>query len=200
MSSSSDRDRCERGNLVAAYVLAFLERGEAQLMQAHLADCARCWREYQALSAITDALWASRTQMLPPSAPLWDRLAQRVAGQVRKPNAVSAAAAGPSASGEWPETRWEEVATGITCKLLSTDVETDRVSMLVRLGAGVAYPPHRHASVEELYLLEGELWIEDRKLVPGDYNRAEPGTSDQRVWSATGCMCLLITSPSDQLA
>ena len=29
--------------------------------------------------------------------------------------------------------------------------------MLVRLAPGAAYPPHRHAGVEELHLLEGEL-------------------------------------------
>jgi anti-sigma factor ChrR (cupin superfamily) len=104
----------------------------------------------------------------------------------------------PGSSG-WPEPQWKEVAAGISCKLLSTDVEVDRVTMLVRLERGASYPPHRHASVEELYLLEGELWIDDRKLLPGDYNRAEQGTSDQRVWSPSGCMCLLITSPSDQL-
>jgi anti-sigma factor ChrR (cupin superfamily) len=71
--------------------------------------------------------------------------------------------------------------------------------MLVRLAPNTSYPPHRHAGFEELYLLEGELWIENRKLEPGDYNRAEAGTSDHRVWSETGCMCLLITSPSDQI-
>ena len=71
--------------------------------------------------------------------------------------------------------------------------------MLVRLGPGVAYPPHSHAGVEELHLLEGELWIEDRKLFPGDYNRAEPGTSDNRVWSETGCTCVLVTSFTDSL-
>ena len=48
--------------------------------------------------------------------------------------------------------------------------------------------------IEELYLLHGELMIEDRKLYPGDYNRAEPGTGDQFVWSGTGCMCVLLTS------
>jgi anti-sigma factor ChrR (cupin superfamily) len=71
--------------------------------------------------------------------------------------------------------------------------------MLVRLAPGASYPPHEHASVEELYLLEGKLWIDERHLSAGDYNRAAPGTSDQRVWSETGCMCLLITSPSDEL-
>jgi hypothetical protein len=53
--------------------------------------------------------------------------------------------------------------------------------------------------VEELYLLDGELWIDHRKLYPGDYNRAEPGTSDMRVWSETGCTCVLITSTKDAL-
>jgi anti-sigma factor ChrR (cupin superfamily) len=71
--------------------------------------------------------------------------------------------------------------------------------MLVCLGPGVAYPAHTHVGIEELHLLDGELWIEDRKLYPGDYNRAEPGTSDQRVWSETGCPCVLITSPADTL-
>jgi anti-sigma factor ChrR (cupin superfamily) len=72
--------------------------------------------------------------------------------------------------------------------------------MLVRLAPGGEYPPHTHAGLEELHLLEGELWIDDRKLYPGNYNRAEPGTGDKRVWSETGCMCVLITSTRDILA
>jgi len=51
-----------------------------------------------------------------------------------------------------------------------------------------------------LHLLDGELWINDRKLYPGDYNRAEPGTADKRVWSETGCTCVLITSTRDVIA
>jgi hypothetical protein len=48
-----------------------------------------------------------------------------------------------------------------------------------------------------LHLLHGELRIDDRTLYPGDYNRAEPGTMDRRVWSETGCTCVLITSTQD---
>ena len=66
--------------------------------------------------------------------------------------------------------------------------------MLVRLAPGTEYPPHRHGGVEELHLLHGELMIGDRKLYPGDYNRAEAGTVDLRVWSETGCTCILVTS------
>jgi anti-sigma factor ChrR (cupin superfamily) len=71
--------------------------------------------------------------------------------------------------------------------------------MMVRLAPGTDYPPHTHAGVEELHLLEGELWIDDRKLAAGAYNRAEPGTGDKRVWSETGCTCVLITSADDLL-
>ena len=39
--------------------------------------------------------------------------------------------------------------------------------------------------------------IDDLKLYPGDYNRAEAGSVDRRVWSETGCTCVLITSYDD---
>jgi anti-sigma factor ChrR (cupin superfamily) len=71
--------------------------------------------------------------------------------------------------------------------------------MLVRLEPGVAYPSHRHVGFEELHLLDGELWIDDRMLVAGDFNRAEPGTKDDGVWSARGCTCVLTTSLADIL-
>ena len=99
----------------------------------------------------------------------------------------------------WDETEWEDVAPGIACKLLGTDEDRIRVSMLVRLAPGASYPAHTHAGVEELHLLEGELWIDEVKLQPGDYYRADPGSSDERVWSQTGCTCVLIASPADIL-
>ena len=206
MSSSSDKQRCERRELVASYALSALERSETELMKAHLPTCAECQQEYRALSSVTDTLSAWRYQALPPLASSWDRLAERIAGQPQKkpetgtfPISSRADADTKWGMSPFPEPRWKEVAPGISCKLLSTDTEADRVSMLVRLAPNTSYPPHRHAGVEELYLLEGELWIEDRRLEPGDYSCAEAGTSDHRVWSETGCMCLLITSPSDQI-
>jgi hypothetical protein len=53
--------------------------------------------------------------------------------------------------------------------------------------------------VEELHLLEGELWINGRKLVPGDCNYGAPGALDENVWSETGCTCVLVTSAEDLL-
>jgi RNA polymerase sigma factor (sigma-70 family) len=130
--------------------------------------------------------------VLTPRTPLWGAIAHRIVSEY----GVQPAFTAPQ---DWTDPEWKEVAPGISCKILSTDEQRDRVSMLVRLNPGVEYPPHTHAGVEELHLLQGELWIDDRKLVPGDYNRAEPGTSDARVFSQTGCTCVLITSPHDKL-
>jgi DNA-directed RNA polymerase specialized sigma24 family protein len=135
---------------------------------------------------------ASPPNVLYPSASLWERLARRIATATGQEPLVPA----PEPSAE-PE--WEDVAPGIACKLLATDTENDRVSMLVRLAPGAAYPPHTHAGIEEPYLLHGELVIDDKKLYPGDYNRGEPGAGDQLVWSETGCTCVLLTSTRDIL-
>jgi anti-sigma factor ChrR (cupin superfamily) len=130
--------------------------------------------------------------ILEPGASLQERLARRIASETGGNAAV------PPATG-YREPEWDEVSPGIFCKMLANDGARRRVSMLVRLLPNVEYPPHEHAGTEELHLLEGELWIGERKLLPGDYNRAEPGTGDRRVWSETGCTCVLVTSTEDIL-
>lgn len=97
------------------------------------------------------------------------------------------------------ESDWQRVGSGISYQVLARDVERERISMLVRLSPGASYPPHTHAGVEELYLLDGELWIDSKKVIPGGFSRAEAGTSDQLVWSGTGCTCVLLTSTEDIL-
>jgi anti-sigma factor ChrR (cupin superfamily) len=130
--------------------------------------------------------------VLTPAASLRESLARRIAAE--------SGAEPELAPSQWAEPSWDEVAPGISCKLLASDEESGMVSMLVRLAPGGEYPPHTHAGLEELHLLDGELWIDERKLCPGDYNRAEAGSADQRVWSETGCTCVLITSVKDILS
>ena len=145
----------------------------------------------RARNPVADSFVHWPSDVLPAARSLWGRVAERIALP------ASASLAAPSG---WNEPDWKEVAPGIQCKLLATDDDTGYVSMLVRLAPGVAYPPHHHAAVEELHLLDGELWINERKLYPGDYNRGEPGEFDARVWSETGCTCVLITSMKDVLS
>ena len=48
--------------------------------------------------------------------------------------------------------------------------------MVVKVAAGVTYPLHRHEGNEEIYMLEGELVINDRAYFAGDYIRSPPGS------------------------
>ena len=188
-SGNHDRDSLES---VFLYALQVLPSSERLAVEAHISACADCRQELETLRPVIRAFTSWPTDVLRPSASLWERLAQRIAAETGNAPVMSA----PRRPAE-PE--WEEAAPGISCKLLATDTEKGRVSMLVRLAPGAAYPPHRHAGVEELYLLHGELVIDDKKLYPGDYNRAEAGTADQRIWSETGCTCVLLTSTRDVL-
>jgi anti-sigma factor ChrR (cupin superfamily) len=184
---------CTQADLAYAYALQSLPAEEVPAIEAHVASCAHCRRELEALRPVMDALAFWPTDVLRPSAGLQDRLAQRIAEETgTKP-------VRPASDG-WREPDWEEVAPGISVKLLANDTDKHFVSMLVRLAPGASYPAHTHAGVEELHLLHGELWIDERKLYPGDYNRGEPGAGDKRVWSETGCTCLLMTSTRDVLS
>jgi len=191
MSSSGnhDQDHVER---VSLYALQSLPAGEVPAVEAQIAACAECRQELDALRPVIGSFVSWPTDVLRPPTPLWNRLAQRIAADTGQ-EPVAPAPRRPT------EAEWEEVAPGISVKLLATDPENHRVSMLVRLAPGTDYPPHRHAGIEELHLLDGELMIDDRKLYPGDYSRAEAGSVDRRVWSETGCTCVLITSARDVL-
>jgi RNA polymerase sigma-70 factor (ECF subfamily) len=188
--ASSDLNECDRAGLVCAHALGALPPAQAGGIEAHLAACASCRRELESLGPVVARFHFWPADMLRPPASVQERLAQRVAAEA---GGVPA----PIVLERQPE--WRDVAPGISCKLLATDKIGHGVSMLVRLAPGGEYPPHTHAGVEELHLLSGELWIDDRKLHPGEYNRAEPGTSDKRVWSETGCACVLVTSAKDAL-
>jgi len=193
MSSPSGPTSCEQTDLVTLHALGALPADDARELETHLSSCPECRQELAALQSVVESFVSWPTDVLRPSESLWRRVEQRVAGDARP------AAAWHGTSADCVQPDWEEIAPGISCKLLASDTDRDRVSMLVRLAPRSAYPPHIHAGIEELHLLDGELWIDDRKLYPGDYSRAEAGTGDQRVWSETGCTCVLITSASDQL-
>jgi hypothetical protein len=192
MSATVDRHGPDHAELVCLYAMRALPANEVSVAEANLSECALCRRELDQLRPIMESFVWWPTDVLRPSDSLWQRLVQRIAPNPGLEPMLSALY-------RWVDPEWSEVAPGISCKMLANDSENRRVSMLVRLAPGTHYPPHRHADVEELHLLVGELWIEDRRLVAGDYSRREAGSEDRRVWSETGCTCLLITSARDEL-
>jgi len=190
--STFNRDRCEQSEVTCAYALQVLPASEVAAAEAHIAACPECQRELDNLRPVVDRFVSWPTDVLRPTTSLRGRLALRIAAETGKQPVLPP-------DRQWSEPDWEQVAPGIECKLLASDAERHVVSMLVRLAPGASYPTHTHVGVEELHLLDGELWIEDRKLVPGDYNYGQPGHTDVRVWSETGCTCVLVTSTQDIL-
>ena len=190
--STFPENRCEQSEVTCAYAAQALAASEVAAAEAHIASCADCQRESESLRPAVNKFVAWPSDVLRPPTELHTRLALRIAEETGGQPVLPPAR-------QWSEPEWEQVAPGIECKLLATDTERHRVSMLVRLAPGASYPAHTHAGVEELHLLAGELWIDERKLFPGDYNYGAPGAGDERVWSETGCTCVLITSTKDTL-
>src|SRR4029434_9462078 len=178
--------------VTCAYALQSLPGNELAAAEAHIASCPECQRELESLRPVLDRFVTWPTDVLRPTKSLQTRLALRIAEETGKEPVVPPAR-------RWSEPEWEQVAPGIECKLLATDDERGRVSMLVRLAPGASYPAHTHAGVEELHLLDGELWIDTRTLVPGNYNYGAPGAGEECVSSETGCTCVLVTSTKDIL-
>jgi anti-sigma factor ChrR (cupin superfamily) len=129
--------------------------------------------------------------VLRPSASLWERLSQRIAdesgGEPVSPPKLQ------------PTPEWAKAAEGIFFRLLSIDARTNRFTALVRIEPGAEYPAHRHSELEECYMLHGDLCVDDKRYSAGEYFRAEAGTVDHRVWTETGCTCVLITSLKDSI-
>lgn len=190
--STVDQHRCEQSEMTCAYALEALPASQIASAEAHIAACADCRLELASLEPVVKRFVAWPADVLRPSGSLQERLARCIGEETGMPPV-------PPPVRQWSEPEWEQVAPGIECKLLATDETQHRVSMVVRLSPGARYPAHTHADTEELHLLAGELWIDDRKLLPGDYNYGPPGAADYRVWSETGCTCVLVTSTRDIL-
>ena len=191
MNSNALEHNQEHQDAVFLYALQALGSSQIPEVEAQIAACIQCQQEVEAVRRVTQSFVSWPMDVLRPSVSLWDKLSKRIAEETGESQVV------PSHSAQKFE--WDEAAPGISVKILSTDSDRQQVSMLVRLAPGTDYPPHRHAGVEELHLLDGELMIDEKKLYPGDYISAEAGSVDHRVWSETGCTCVLITSTEDAI-
>lgn len=100
-----------------------------------------------------------------------------------------------AAEGVWLESKYP----GISVRVLYHDQATRRVTAMVRLAPGAAYPEHPHTGSEECLVLEGELRVGEHLLRVGDYQRAEPGY-EHAVQSSEGGALLLLTAPAEAFA
>lgn len=98
-----------------------------------------------------------------------------------------------SESMEWQPLEEDGVYTkGIFVKILHFNNQTKRApTFLLKFDAGASYPYHNHPAGEEAFVLEGEVYFNEQKLIKGDYLYTPP-TFKHAVKTETGCIILFI--------
>lgn len=200
----------------ALYVIGSLSDDEARSFRQHLGDCAVCRVEVEALEALPGEL-LELAPSVPPPAGLWQRVLERAREPEMRPDPRTVRADGSKATQIWkawndapgaPFTYVEQRDSGfeptnvpgIHARKLFVDPAHDRVTMLVRMEPGAAYPGHRHSGPEDCYVLQGDLVIEgERTLHGGDYVRAAPGSVHGVQSTRNGNLLLIVSSLGDEL-
>ena len=183
----------------ALYVVGALSGEEAREFEAHLKQgCEVCAAEVKAFSLVTNELAAA----VPPQAPtvkLRERVLDKIASEVRAGHSATIDKNGMRfmLSNLMP---WEGSAIkGIETKVLFRDAAKGMVTVLIRMAPGTSAPRHRHAEVEESYVLEGDVTISGVEMRPGDYCRAEPGSVHTGISTRNGCQFITIASERNEL-
>lgn len=87
---------------------------------------------------------------------------------------------------------------GVSVAPLYVDLAKREVTALLKAEPGAAYPIHRHAAHEEIYMLDGDLRIGSEVYGAGDYIRSRQGTVHELSTTVDGCMFLVRTSLDDE--
>ncbi|MEP6959219.1 MAG: cupin domain-containing protein [Nitrospirota bacterium] len=93
---------------------------------------------------------------------------------------------------------WVEPLTGLQLKVLHVDPITQRTTALAKFAPGFRYVSHRHAEIEELFVLEGGFVCQGQALLPGDYHRSDAGSVHAETSTDEGCTLLMIFSPRNE--
>lgn len=95
---------------------------------------------------------------------------------------------------------WEPIGIpGIEVKRLAVDPARRTATMLVRMAAGTSYPPHRHAAVEECFVLSGDLRVGERELCAGDFQVSQTDSVHPVQSTREGCVLYISSSQDDEL-
>ena len=188
----------------ALYALNALDEAELESFEAHLDRCPKCRSEVASLRRTTTTLGSIAPDIQPP-----ETLLPRLFSAVRfAPSPVAAVAtrsvssAGSSTfeivradQGDWQETGVD----GVRMRSLFVDEANDRMTLLVRMDAGAAYPSHRHGGIEECFVLEGDLCGPGFEMKAGDYQRLSSGTVHGTQFTREGCLLFIVSSMHDEM-
>lgn len=181
----------------ALYAAGALSNDELQDLEAHLqSGCALCQSEVDAFAVAGAALGESAVRRQPR--PALRQLVQDAVARLAEGPAVTESDGVRFVRGQLLP--WECSEEGAPqLKRLHHDPQRGYRSVLVRMRPGDAYPRHRHADVEEVYLIEGDITLNGVKMQAGDYCRAEPGSTHTKLSTEHGCTFIVFASERDEI-
>ena len=184
--------------IAALYALDALTEPEKAAYEAHLgAGCAVCVAEVASFHDAAGAFGMCVDPLLPQSQ-LRARLMETVSRTPQPPVQNSPGVVYDKAGvliARPAEKSWTAGAfPGVFLKVLFNDTSRGVTTAMVRMTAGTRYPGHKHAGVEEVHLIEGDMWVGDFPMRAGDYCRGEAGSIHEDITTETGCLFVVTSS------
>jgi hypothetical protein len=188
----NDDHRCF-AELAPLYALDLLDLDERLWVETQVLECPDLAEELASYQAAVGVIPYGAPTM-PMAADLKDRLFDRLGlDPVEAVPEIDPELPSPlkmftirAADLDWQPRRIE----GVQAVVLFRDEVSRTQHLLVKAAAGVVYPLHQHAGIEEIYMLEGELIIDDEVYLAGDYIRSYPN-SIHAPFTNTSCMFLI---------
>jgi anti-sigma factor ChrR (cupin superfamily) len=182
--------------LSSLYALGALEASERLAFEAHLAEgCKLCAEDVRSFEKVAGGI--AESVAAAPSEGLRERLLSKVKKSPAAPGILLKQ--GGLLIARSDEFAWQAMAPGIAYKPLYEDAGRMYNTSLVRMDAGARYPSHHHAEIEELFVLSGDLHVENEVMRPGDYCRGDSGTMHGETFSEAGCLFLLMASQENRI-
>ena len=102
-----------------------------------------------------------------------------------------------SASISARDMQWQSCGTdGFWIKPLFEDSNTSQRTWLMKVDAGAWSPAHAHTELEQIYVLEGTFYDEEKNYAAGDYIIRAPGAM-HTAGSRDGALVMLVYSAGE---
>jgi anti-sigma factor RsiW len=165
------------------YVLGLLEEPERTALERRMTDDPRVeemvaeWCRH--LLPLHDAT--------PPEAPpsqLWASVQARIGATGTDPARLRS------------EGVWLSVAPGVAMRMLYVDPPSGTRSAIMSMAAGSVVPAHQHDALEECFVIDGSIRIDDAEYGAGDHVFGRRGSPHPTIASSSGASLLLHWSPA----
>ncbi len=191
---TENRCFCELAPLYALDLLDEQERAWVEQQITEYPDLATELSEYQ--SAATAIPYS--VPVLPMSGTLKHRLFDRIGLDLPLPEATPEPTSMNYRAVRSQDLNWlPHTVPGVMLAIVHTDEVKREIVGFLQAEPGVRYPLHRHAAVEEIFMLEGDLVVGDEVYGAGDYIRSAPGSS-HAPYTIGGCRFFFHNSMDDE--